>query len=134
MKNSINKAHKLYQRKLKFSILTVLFLFLGGLAFSITQLTSAGDGAYLEAKKIVKGIVLSVEKKPIPGSIIFVKETTTGTATDIGGNFSINLEDFDQEEVTLKISMIDYESQEIVVNTKKLPKNLGKIILSKSEK
>ncbi|EAZ79425.1 carboxypeptidase-like regulatory domain-containing protein [Algoriphagus machipongonensis] len=134
MKNSINKAHKLYQRKLKFSILTVLFLFLGGLAFSITQLTSAGDGAYLEAKKIVKGIVLSQDKSPLPGAIIIVKNEDTGTVTDIKGNFYLDLEDFTSEEITLQISMIDHESTDVVLKTKNLPKDLGKITLKKEAK
>ncbi|MBN3580886.1 carboxypeptidase-like regulatory domain-containing protein [Algoriphagus aestuarii] len=76
-------------------------------------------------------MVLSQDKKPIPGAIIIVKETTTGTVTDIKGNFSLDLKSFEEENLTLKISMIDYESTEVIVKKSELPLNVGKITLNK---
>ncbi|WP_339867849.1 carboxypeptidase-like regulatory domain-containing protein [uncultured Algoriphagus sp.] len=134
MKNTLTNSHKRYQRKVKIGFLTALFLFIGGFAFSISKLTSTADTEELLDKKTVKGLILSPDKKPIPGAVILVKETTTGTVTDIEGNFWLDLEKFNQETITLKISMIDYESTEIMVNTKKLPKDLGKITLKKEAK
>lgn len=134
MKNTSNDPPKLKLRKMKIGILSVLILFLGGIAFSISKLTAATENEQLIAEKTVKGIVLTQDKKPIPGAIILVKESTTGTATDIEGNFSLDLKYFEEETLILKISMIDYESKEVVVNTKKLPKDLGKITLTKEVK
>jgi hypothetical protein len=134
MKNTSNDPPKLKLRKMKIGILSVLILFLGGIAFSISKLTAATENEQLIAEKTVKGIVLTQDKKPIPGAIILVKESTTGTATDIEGNFSLDLKYFEEETLILKISMIDYESTEIMVNTKKLPKDLGKITLTKEVK
>lgn len=134
MENTLVDSHKRYQRKVKIGFLTALLIFIGGFAFSISKLTSTADTEELIDKKTVKGLILSPDKKPIPGAVILVKETTTGTVTDIEGNFWLDLEKFAQETITLKISMIDYQSTEIWVNTKKLPKDLGKITLKKEAK
>lgn len=134
MKETLIDSHKRYHRKLKIGFLTALFLFIVGFAFSISKLASTVDTGELIAKKTVKGLILSSDKKPIPGAIILVKETTTGTVTDLEGNFMLDLEKFNEETVTLKISMIDYESTEIMVKTNKLPLDLGKITLKKEVK
>jgi len=134
MKKKFIDSPKTKLREIKFGVLSILILFLIGIVFSITRLTAAPEKEYLIAEKKVEGIVLSPNKKPIPGAIILVKETTTGTATDIEGNFSLDLKYFEEDEVTLIISMIDYESKEVKVNLKNLPKNLGKITLEPSKK
>ncbi|MBB6327154.1 hypothetical protein FHS59_002782 [Algoriphagus iocasae] len=134
MKNTLENSRKIYLRNLQIGVVTAVCLILGVLIFSASSLNAAPEKEVAMEGKIATGLILSADKKPIPGAIILVKDTTTGTVTDIGGKFYIDLKNFDQEEVTLKISMIDYETQEIVVNTKKLPKNLGKIILTKSAK
>ncbi|PZX53302.1 carboxypeptidase-like regulatory domain-containing protein [Algoriphagus chordae] len=134
MKNTLIDSHKRNLRRINIGVVFAFCLFLGGLAFSITKLTAAPETVQLVGEKTVKGLILSPDKKPIPGAVILVKETTTGTVTDIEGNFWLDLENFNQETITLKISMIDYESKEIMVNTKKLPKDLGKITLKKEAK
>ncbi|MEB2776695.1 carboxypeptidase-like regulatory domain-containing protein [Algoriphagus sp. D3-2-R+10] len=131
MKNTLDDSHKRYLRKLRVGFLTILCLFIGGLAFSISKLTAAPDTGKHISEKTVKGLILSPEKKPIPGAVINVKDTTTGTVTDVDGVFSMDLQYFEEETVILKISMIDYESTEVVVKTNKLPKDLGKITLQK---
>lgn len=131
MKNTLKKSHKRYLRKLNISITAALCLFIGGLAFSFSQLTAAPDSERLISDKTVKGLIHSPDKKPIPGAVIIVKDTDNGTVTDINGRFMMDLEKFKDETVTLEISMIDYESTEIVVKTSKLPKDLGKITLKK---
>ncbi|WP_192348109.1 carboxypeptidase-like regulatory domain-containing protein [Algoriphagus sp. Y33] len=131
MKNTLDNSHKRYQRKLRVGFLTAICLFIGGIAFSISKLTAAPDAGQLIADKTVKGLILTPERKPIPGAVILVKDTTTGTVTDINGVFTMDLQYFKEENVTLKISMVDYESIEMVVNTNKLPKELGKITLQK---
>lgn len=131
MKDTLEQSHKRYRIKLNLGIIAAFFLFLGGLAFSISKLTAAPENEELIAGKTVKGMVLSQDKKPIPGAIIIVKETTTGTVTDIKGNFSLDLKSFEEENLTIKISMIDYESTEVIVKKSELPLNVGKITLNK---
>jgi hypothetical protein len=134
MKNTLADSPKMKLRKMKIGILSVVILFLGGIAFSISKLAAAPETNPLIAEKTIKGIVFSTDKNPIPGAIILVKGTTTGTATDIGGNFSLDLKYFEEESLTLKISMINYESTEVVVDMNKLPRDLGKISLKKEAK
>ncbi|RAI87069.1 carboxypeptidase-like regulatory domain-containing protein [Algoriphagus yeomjeoni] len=131
MKNTSIDSHKRKLRRINIGVIVSFCLFLGGLAFSISKLTAAPDTEQVEYEKTVKGLIVSSENKPIPGAVIKVKDATTGTVANIEGNFWLDLEKFNEETVTLKISMIDYESTEMLVNTKKLPKDLGKITLKK---
>lgn len=39
----------------------------------------------------VKGLVLSTTQDPLIGVSVFVKGTTTGTVTDVDGNYSLNV-------------------------------------------
>ncbi len=134
MKNTLINSHKRNLRRLNIGILSAFCLFIGGLVFSITKLTAAPDTEQLIAEKTVKGLILSPDKKPIPGAVIIIKDTTTGTVTDVNGVFSLNLKYFEEASVTLKIAMIGYESKEIEVKTNKLPIDLGKMTLKKEAK
>ncbi|WP_321478998.1 SusC/RagA family TonB-linked outer membrane protein [uncultured Bacteroides sp.] len=60
------------------------------------------------------GKVLDSKGEPIIGANIIVKGATTGTITDINGNFNINAADKDQ----LKISYIGYTTKTITVGSK----------------
>lgn len=131
MKNTLIDSHKRNLRRLNIGILSAFCLFIGGLAFSISKLTAAPDIEQLIAEKTVKGLILSPDKKPIPGAVIIVKDKTTGTVTDINGVFSLDLRKFDEASITLVIAMIGYESKEVEVKTNKLPTDLGKITLKK---
>jgi iron complex outermembrane receptor protein len=51
----------------------------------------------------------------LPGATVLVKGTTTGTLTDLDGNFAINV----KQGSTLVFSFIGYVSQEVVVSTQK---------------
>ncbi|WP_162415886.1 SusC/RagA family TonB-linked outer membrane protein [Cyclobacterium roseum] len=59
----------------------------------------------------IRGTVTDENGEPIPGATVLVKGTNTGTATDIGGNFSLEAE----EGSVLLISFIGYQSQQITV-------------------
>lgn len=133
MKNTSIDPHKRKLRRLNIGIASAFCLFLGGLAFSISTLTAAPDTEQLP-DKTVKGLILSPEKKPIPGAIISIKETTTGTVTDTKGNFVLDLEEFEEATVVVQIAMAGFESKDVVVKTNKLPNNLGKITLQKEVK
>ena len=65
--------------------------------------------------KTITGTVTDAGGEPIIGANIRVKGTTTGTITDIDGNFSIEAE----SKSVIEVSYIGYLTQEIVVNNQK---------------
>jgi TonB-dependent starch-binding outer membrane protein SusC len=61
----------------------------------------------------VKGVVTSAEdRQPIPGVSVSVKGTTTGTITDLNGNYTIKV----PATATLVFSFVGLNTQEAVVN------------------
>jgi len=58
------------------------------------------------------GRVVDETNQPLIGVSIKVKGTTTGTSTDVGGNYSISV----NENATLVFSYIGYVTKEVVVN------------------
>jgi len=61
---------------------------------------------------IVKGKVIEEDTNvPIPGVTVIAKDTTTGTVTDVNGNFSIKIE----QGKTLVFSFIGYNTHEMSV-------------------
>ena len=83
--------------------LLLFFMFsLAGLAASAQSrlitgvVTSAGDGA------------------PVPGANVIVKGTTSGTATDADGKFSLSIS---ADAKTLIVSFIGYATKEVAIET-----------------
>ncbi|WP_163378401.1 SusC/RagA family TonB-linked outer membrane protein [Cyclobacterium sp. SYSU L10401] len=72
------------------------------------QTKPAGD---LVAAILVEGKVVDGEGNPIPGAAILVKGTTSGTTTDIDGNFSLEVD----EEAIIVVSFLGFITQEIEV-------------------
>lgn len=58
----------------------------------------------------VRGQVLDDKGEGVPGASIQVKGTTTGTITDVDGNFSIDVPD---DKETLQINAVGYSTQEV---------------------
>ena len=82
-------------------------LFLVGI-FLVSQL-----GAFAQQKTLT-GTVVGDDGIPVPGVTVFVKGTTTGTVTDIDGNYSlVNV----PENATLSFSFVGMKTQEIVVGS-----------------
>ena len=82
---------------LKFSLVVILFT----LQFSVY------------AQEItISGTVTDVSGEPIPGVSIIIKDTHTGTITDVDGKYSLPLAD---KDVTLVYSFIGFLSREIPV-------------------
>ncbi len=69
----------------------------------------------------VTGKVLDENGLPLPGANIIEKGTNNGVASDLDGNFSINVSD---NSVILVISYIGYKPKEVLAST-----NLGTIQL-----
>lgn len=65
--------------------------------------------------KTVTGTVTDVSGEPIIGANIRIKGTTTGTITNIDGNFSIEAE----PQSVIEVSYIGYLTQETVINNQK---------------
>lgn len=69
----------------------------------------------LAQERVVSGKVTDAsDGNPIPGANVVVKGTTSGTVTDIDGNYSISVSD----ETTLIFSFIGYASTEIPVGNR----------------
>jgi len=66
------------------------------------------------AQVVIQGKVVDKAGESIPGVNIIVVGTTTGTVTDIDGNFSISAKPSD----VLQISFIGYETQLIEIGSK----------------
>lgn len=62
----------------------------------------------------VKGVVTDNQGEPIPGANVMVKGTTTGTFTDIDGNFVLETE----PAAVLEISSIGFQTKTVAVNGK----------------
>ncbi|MBK9488293.1 MAG: carboxypeptidase-like regulatory domain-containing protein, partial [Haliscomenobacter sp.] len=67
-------------------------------------------GAY--AQTTIKGKVIDKETGALPGVSILVKNTTTGTVTEVDGSFSLNAPD---ANATLVFSYTGYATQEIAL-------------------
>lgn len=88
------------------------------LAVSLVVCISVIFGSELYAQSAtttVKGKVMA-DGEPAIGVTILVKGTSTGTATDIDGNFSIDV----NPKATLIVSSVGYETQEVPVNGRKI--------------
>lgn len=70
--------------------------------------------AFAQARKIT-GVVYDVNKEPMVGVTVSVKNTKTITTTDDKGNFSINV----QTGAVLSFSYLGFNTQDIVVDDKK---------------
>jgi TonB-linked SusC/RagA family outer membrane protein len=58
------------------------------------------------------GVVKDKENEPLVGASIYVKGTTTGTVTNVDGEFSLEI----PEGSVLLVSFIGYQSQEVIAN------------------
>ena len=67
-----------------------------------------------QSRHKITGIVRDDSGEPIIGSSVSVKGTTIGTATDVDGNFTLQV----PENATLVVSYIGFNSQEIIVGDK----------------
>ena len=67
-----------------------------------------------EGTRRITGTVRTANNEPLPGVTVKVKETASGTVTDLAGNYSLNVE---ATARTLVFSFIGMETQEIVIGT-----------------
>ncbi len=83
--------------------------------FSFMLVMSVLFAASTNAQTVVEGAVYDSEyNEPLMGATVVVEGTTTGTVTDISGEFSLKVES--SGSVDLSISFVGYEDQTITVN------------------
>ena len=80
---------------------------------------------FQKEEKNISGTVHSVDGSPLIGASVIAKRTSTGTVTDLDGNFEFSVPD---EVTVLIVSYIGYESQEIEI----LSNTVFNIILQES--
>lgn len=64
-------------------------------------------------QETLRGVVVDKDNLPLPGVAVVIKSTTSGTVTDIDGNFTFTTEQ--SLPITLVTSFLGYKSQEIDV-------------------
>lgn len=88
----------------------------------------------LLAQRAVKGVITGADGMGIPSASVVVKGTTTGTVTDLDGNFSLNVPN---DNTVLVVSYVGYVSQEIAVGNQSVvnvklaedTKTLGEVVV-----
>ncbi|MBN2486174.1 MAG: SusC/RagA family TonB-linked outer membrane protein [Bacteroidales bacterium] len=94
-------------------------------------LGNKGESFMLQKLLITGKVTSSDENEPLPGVNIMVKGTTTGTVTDLNGNYQIEVPD---ENAILVFQYIGYLTEEIIVGTNRnIDVTLTMDILSLSE-
>ena len=79
----------------------------------ISEKKTVGSEAVTSEKRLdVRGKVVDSKGQSLPGVSVRVKGTTTGTSTDLDGNFSLTVPD----NSILVFSFVGFESQEVAAN------------------
>jgi TonB-dependent starch-binding outer membrane protein SusC len=94
--------------KLKISIMRKVLLLGLSLLF-------AAVSAFAQSRVVTGTVTSGEDGLPIPGASVIVKGTTLGTATDLDGNFSLNVP---QENNTLVFSFVGSVTQEVNVGNR----------------
>lgn len=80
----------------------------------LTLLVTIGMQTAMAQSRVVKGRVLDENNEPMPGASVLIKGTTTGTTTDMDGNYSIEVGD---DQKVLIIKSIGVQDKEVQVTT-----------------
>ncbi|MBN1116176.1 MAG: SusC/RagA family TonB-linked outer membrane protein [Bacteroidales bacterium] len=108
------KRNKKY--KLKQYLLLLLSIFVFSVPGALSQRTVTGT------------VISGIDEKPLPGVNISIKGTTTGTITDLDGNFSIEVSSDDNILVFSMIGMLSEEfriGQQTAINLKMVEDLVG---------
>ncbi len=79
----------------------------------LSKVPDQGFSAYKMLEKTITGKVTDENNEGLPGVNILVKNTTTGTVTDINGNYRLSVAD---DATTLVFSSVGYVSEEVSIN------------------
>ncbi|WP_255584545.1 TonB-dependent receptor plug domain-containing protein [Zunongwangia sp. SCSIO 43204] len=85
-----------------------------GFRFFFILMMMLGMSSFAQSQELITGMVTSeVDGMPLPGVNVIIQGTSTGTVTDIDGNYSIEASEND----VLVFSFIGFQQQEITVGT-----------------
>lgn len=71
------------------------------------------------AQHVIHGTVADKANEPIPGVTVFIKSTSSGTTTDLDGNFRISTNE--ELPFTLTVSFLGFRSEEIDIYESEVP-------------
>ena len=115
---NLRKNLKRWSPLMKMQLMVGIFICCGLMMFG-NQAWAANDNApevsdeAAEQQQVtVEGTVTDAQGNPLPGVNIVVQGTTTGTTTDMDGNYSIEV----PSDATLVFSFVGYQEQTIQVN------------------
>jgi TonB-linked SusC/RagA family outer membrane protein len=91
-----------------------LLLCLAGASPQAVMATAPEQTNQQQKQRIITGTVVGVDKEPIIGANVIVKNTTIGTVTDIDGKFTISMTG---AKPVLQISYIGFKTKEVTVGT-----------------
>ncbi len=78
----------------------------------LTLLVTIGMQTAMAQTRVVKGRVLDENGEPMPGASVIIKGTTSGTTTDMEGNYTIEV---DAKQKTLVIKSMGVQDQEVEI-------------------
>jgi len=84
------------------------------LSFTLVLAALLGSVA-LAQERVVTGTVIDENSSPMPGVNVLVKGTTTGTATDTDGKFSISVP---SDDAVIVVTFVGYKTSEIPVGSR----------------
>jgi TonB-linked SusC/RagA family outer membrane protein len=85
--------------------------------FTIILLIISALSSFSQVRTITGMVRASDSKETLPGTTVRIKDSQTGTVTDIDGKYSIQIR---QDKTILVFSFIGYTTQEIEVSTQKV--------------
>jgi len=91
---------------------------------AILAVLPASVSAYAQAGGELSGVVVDAHSQPIVGAAVLIKGTSSGTITDVDGNFELKLKSSD--DILMEISCLGYKTKYLKVSQ---IKSSGKIIL-----
>ncbi len=97
-----------------------LFLYLKRVVYSLLILFSFNFAAYTQ--EVIRGTVVDRANEPIPGVTVYINSTSSGTTTNLDGEFSIRTDE--PLPLSLSVSFLGFRSEEIDVYEASEPINI----------
>jgi len=131
----VNNLHEIYRQKVEIKLNTLLYHNFSNIIwqqdtvgivaklFHTTPLFDKNDDIGWQEQfdipnalgNVIQGYILDESGEPLIGANVWVKGTTTGTATDIDGYYSITIP-YDLENLTIVVSYTGFNTSEVDVN------------------
>lgn len=105
-------------KKYRYTLAIFILLVLSFPLNSRFLMASSADNMVTNAmQRTIKGKVTGSDGEVLPGVYIMIKGTTTGTMTDVNGNYSLSIPD---NNVTLQFSYVGYISEVVEITNQSI--------------